>query len=88
MPYCSEYNPVYNPSLTELPLDQVSPVIPKFNPSIFEWLEDSGRFIEWTPEEIERDKIPLLAPEAEWDALVITDGAEGDDDLFLDDEER
>ena len=80
MPYRPEYKPVYNPSLTELSLDQVSPVIPKSNPSILEWLEGSGRFIEWTPEEILRNKIPLTTPEAEWDDLVLKD----DDDFLLD----
>ena len=83
MTYRPEHKPVYNPSLTELPLDQVSPVIPKSNPSILEWLEGSGRLIEWTAEEIERDRIPLIAPEAEWDALVVPE----DDDDLLDGEE-
>ena len=76
MPYHSENKPVYNPSLTEHPLDQTSAVIPKSNPSILEWLEDSGRLIEWTAED---QKESLVKPEeAEWDDLIVRD--EDDDE--------
>jgi len=76
MPYRPEHLPVYNPSLTVILPGEATPVLPNHNQSILEWLEESGRLIERTPEEIEGDKIPLQSPEAEWDDLVTSEEEE------------